>query len=111
MRHTFSKADEKLINGLFDPSELYERVPQHMGPLMDYIQTERELDKEIRTLGKLENTTGWTAGRNFQRVACVPQPVWAVAVQIDPDLATNKEKFYRWLAQNPSYDMRGKVAV
>jgi hypothetical protein len=110
MKHVaYSKADDKLINGVFDHEELLKRVPQHMNPIMQYIEEERTKDKEINTLGKLHNTVGWTRTRNMQRVACVPQPVWAVAIQIDEDLATNKAKFYRWLDNHPEYDMRGKV--
>lgn len=109
MKHIYSKADSKLIDSIFDTEELLKRVPQHMEPIMQHIEEERTLDREIRTLGKIRNTTGWTTDRHMQRVATIPQPVWAVAVQIDPDLAHNKEKFYAWLKQHPEYDMRGKV--
>jgi len=109
VRHVYSKADEKLVNSIFDTEELLKRVPQHMDPIMQHIAEERTLDKEIRTLGALRHSTGWTSDRSMQRVACIPQPVWGMALQIDPDLGINKEKFYAWLSQHPEYDMRGKV--
>lgn len=81
-----------------------------MDPLMEYIEEEKAREKEIGVLGKMSKQTGWTRSGQMQRVACgIPGPLAGVIKQLDPEVFTDRRKFYAWLAEHPEYDARQKV--
>ena len=109
MKHIVSIPN--LVHEISDAKVLSEMVPQHMGPIMEEIDREKKMDKEIGYLGKFRKTTGWWGKGTMQRVAKVPGPLLGMLVQIDPDFMRDKRKFYKWLSEHKDYDMRQKVEV
>lgn len=60
--------------------------------------------------GPFTRQTGFTAGREQQRVASIPPEVFFNLERVDPEIMRDKTKFYAWLNQyGQDYDMRRKV--
>jgi hypothetical protein len=99
------------INSFSGAEELHRRRPEGMDPIMQYIEEQKSIEKEIGVLGKFHNDTGWTRSGRMQRVASIPQALAGAIKQLDPEVFEDKRKFYAWLDANPEYDMRQKVGA
>ena len=54
--------------------------------------------QEITHRGRFTGAAGFDAGFHFQHVASIPQSVLAAIALIDPEILTNRAKFYAYLA-------------
>jgi len=111
MKH-FIPAEDAFIEEFTNFDDINANMPNRL--LTDHVEAVRDMRqmaKEISVLGKMNNSQGWTRGRNFQRVASIPSPILGAIKRIDPDFMTDKKKFFRWLDNHPEYDLRGKVGA
>jgi hypothetical protein len=72
----------------------------------------REYQNEITKLGRFVQTSGFSPGRDFMRVASIPSSVWSAVLEVFPDAGTNKELFYALLS-GPlrDYDLRARPTL
>lgn len=108
-KHALSFADKKLMGQVTDPEILVPRVPR-FGEFFEGIEDMRGMMAEAQNIGRYERAGGFTTDRGMQRVATIPYSVWAALVEIDPEIGTNKKKFYEWLnsPEGQAYDTRPK---
>ena len=115
MKHVIN-LDSEVINDATDVEELERNLPDgRMQNYIDYAQEQKQMQKEIGTLGRLDNEMGWTQRRSMKRVAAgIPMPILGAIAQIDPEFARGRglgrEKFYRWLEGKP-WNVQGKVGA
>jgi len=101
-------ADENLLDKVLDQDVLEERVPR-LKTFFEGIQEMRSLQAEVSTLGEFTKRTGFTPGKNFQRIATIPYSVKAAIEAVDPIFFRDKEKVLRFLKRHPEYDTRTKL--
>lgn len=106
--YNLNMADNKLIESISDPDELVKRMPRLNG-FYEGVQEMGDLIQEISVLGSITKKTGFVAGKNFQRIASLPQALAHTIWMVDPDFWTNKAKVYRFLEKHPEYDTRRVV--
>jgi len=70
----------------------------------------RDAMPEVGHRGAFTRQTGFTAGREAQRIASLPPEVFYNLERVDPEIVRDKVKFYAWLNQyGQEYDTRRKV--
>lgn len=106
-----SFADLKLAEQIATPEVLTPLVPR-IGEIAEGAAMMRSMQQEISTLGRFTRATGFSPGRDLQRVAYIPGSVRAALNIIDPEILTDRKKFYEYLAGPlKAYDLRGKVVL
>jgi hypothetical protein len=106
--YRWSPADENLLDQVLDQDTLTQRVPR-LSTFFDGIQEMKSIQAEVSTLGEFTKRTGFTPGKNFQRVATIPYSVKAALEAVDPEFFRDKAKVYRFLSRHPEYDVRTKL--
>jgi neutral trehalase len=101
-------ADEHLLDQVLEPETLAKHVPR-METFFEGIQEMRSLQAEISSLGDFTRRTGFTPGKNFQRIATIPYSVKAAIEAVDEGFFQNKDKVLRFLQRHPEYDTRSKL--
>lgn len=99
---------EQLLNDVTDSAVLRDRLPR-LNDFYEGIESMRQVQDEISVLGSFTKRTGFTPGKNFQRIATIPYSVAAAMVEIDPEIFKDRGRFYRWLGQHPEYDTRSSI--
>lgn len=112
MNLELSPADKKLMDEVFAPQFESTRSPE-LGGYLDAIESLSEMNNEITTRGKFTGVGGFDPGMNVQKVAFIPLKVANIILQIDPDIMTNKKKFYAWLKtpMGRACDLRRKAVA
>lgn len=101
-------AEEKIIHNLLDQDALLKKVPR-LHTFYEGVGEMRSLQAEISTLGSMTRRSGFTPGKDFQRIASIPYSVAAAIVMIDPEFFKDRGKVYRFLKAHPEYDTRTTV--
>lgn len=96
MKLDLSPADKKLLEEVFDPQITSGRSPE-LGNYLSSIEELSRMNNEITTRGKFTGVGGFDPGYNLQKVAHIPLKVANIILTVDPDILTNKKKFYAWL--------------
>lgn len=104
MKH-FSFADENFINSVIEPNHLVERVPR-LETFFEGVQEMKDLQARGSTYGAHNKVSGFTPGRQMQRIATIPYSIAAAILEVDPEFFTDRGKVYRFLSQHPEYDTR-----
>ena len=73
--------------------------PEYAGRF-DAIKETRSVYEDLATYTNHGRIVG---GHHYKRMASIPAPLLALALEIEPDLLINKTKFYAWLARHPGY--------
>lgn len=85
-----------------EPGRLVDCLPTY-DDFFAGIQDERSRLEEIARIGRIRRAYGMTDGQTMQKVACIPHPVLAALLLINPSFGKDKKEFYRWLERNPWY--------
>ena len=91
-----SPADKKLMDEVFEPVWTQDRSPELSGYL-EAIEDLSKMNNEITTRGKHSGVGGFSRDGSIQKVAHIPLKVANIILTIDPEILTNKKKFYEWL--------------
>lgn len=112
MKLALAPADKKLLDEVFEPQIANSRSKELSGYL-DAIEKLSEMNNEITTRGRFTGVGGFDPGMNVQKVAFIPLKVANIILRVDPDIMTNKEKFYAWLKtpMGRACDLRRKAVA
>jgi len=91
-----SPADKKLLEEVIDPAVLSERVP-YIKTALEGIEEYSKMLADISTRGKHTGIAGLSEDLTLQKVAHIPTHIATALLEVDPDILTNKTKFYAWL--------------
>lgn len=91
-----SPADKKLMDEVFDPQFTQGRS-EELGNYLDSIENLSKMNNEITTRGRFTGVGGFDPTMGVQKVAHIPLKVANIILTIDPEILTNKKKFYEWL--------------
>ena len=96
MNLSLSPADKKLLEEVIDPNVLAEKVP-YIKETLEGIEEYSNMLADISHRGKMSGIAGMNRDMNIQKVAHIPSHVATALLEVDPDILTNKRKFYAWL--------------
>ena len=96
MKLALSPADKKLMDEVFEPQFTQDRSPE-LGDYLGAIEDLSRMNNEITTRGKHTGVGGFSPDFNLQKVAHIPLKVANIILTIDPEILTDKKKFYAWL--------------
>lgn len=96
MKLGLSPADKKLLDEVFEPVFTQDRSPELAGYL-EAIEGLSNMYQDISSRGKYTGAAGFSADMGIQKVAHIPLKVANIILTVDPDILTNKNKFYAWL--------------
>ena len=96
MKLSLSPADKKLLDEVFEPQLVKEKSSELSGYLNSIEELSR-INQEITTRGKHTGAAGFTPDFNLQKVAHIPLKIAHIILRVDPDILTNKKKFYAFL--------------
>lgn len=96
MKLNLAPADKKLMDEVFDPQFTNKRSNE-LANYLDAIEDLSKMNNEITTRGRFTGVGGFDPTMNVQKVAHIPLKVANIILSIDPEILTNKKKFYAWL--------------
>ncbi len=96
MKLALAPADKKLMDEVFDSQLASNRSPE-LGGYLKAIDELSTLNNEITTRGRFTGVGGFDPDLSLQKVAHIPLKVAHIILKIDPDILTDKKKFYAWL--------------
>lgn len=96
MKLGLSPADKKILEEVIDPEVLADKVP-YIKSALEGIEEYSNMLQDISTRGRHTGIAGLSPGLNLQKVAHIPSHVATALLAVDPDILTNKKKFYAWL--------------
>jgi len=96
MKFALSPADKKLLDEVFEP-QLVRGKSKELGNYLEAIEDLSKMNQEITTRGKHTGAVGFSADFNLQKVAHIPLKIAHIILRIDPDILTDKKKFYAFL--------------
>jgi len=96
MKLGLAPADKKLLEEVFDPALTNDRSPE-LGGYLEAIERLSQMNNEITTRGKFTGVGGFSEDFGIQKVAHIPLKVANIILRVDPDILTDKRKFYEWL--------------
>lgn len=98
MKLALSPADKKLMEELTDPDMLSARVP-YIKSALEGVEEMSKMMQDISGRGRFTGIAGMGVlpGLNIQKVAHIPVHVAEALLIVEPDILTNKPKFYAWL--------------
>jgi hypothetical protein len=100
-----------LLNEVTPIDALVPRI-ERFSDMKEHLDDVRTMQKEITTLAKFSDATGFTRDRHMQRVCRIPSSVWSAVLEVFPDAGQNKDLFYALLAGPlKDYDLRNKVSL
>lgn len=96
MKIGLAPADKKLLEEVFDPALTNERSPE-LGGYLEAIERLSQMNNEITHRGRHTGVGGFSEDFGIQKVAHIPLKVANIILSVDPDILTDKRKFYEWL--------------
>jgi len=91
--------DGAVIDFVSEAERVEQRLPRYQG-MFDALVQVRERNDELSTMGSW-GRQHFKSGMG--RVASIPASVLNGMLMIQPDLLTDKRKFYAWLDRHPEY--------
>jgi len=96
MKLALAPADKKLLEEVFEPVFTDDRSPE-LGGYIEAIENLSRMNNEITRRGKFTGVGGFSEDFGIQKVAHIPLKVANIILRVDPEILTDKRKFYEWL--------------